>query len=170
MKLTSSKKIDDIDYHTVSLEETEPVEDAGLHVALFVYWLIKKGYFDLPDTQDAITKLVSGEMSANEFLEQQCDGQLFTDMVREDLRPFVVAYYDTKALKGWATYFEDYDKVILGGKDTYKVKESEIDKRQIVAMLDKRYNEWLSTYSTVQSKKSLLGRLFEALGSKIEPK
>src|ERR1700752_1148819 len=114
-------KLDDVDWHEGSLKKGQPRAHAGTHIALFIQWLAQGDYLDpkADFNPTSVEALKNGSMSAYSFLETECDGKLFDDMVIPQMQAFLKAYYSTKPLKSWTTYFIDIEQTIIGKEKLY---------------------------------------------------
>jgi len=84
-----------------------PDDYDAIHIALFVKWCFSKGWAEeefWADCAAEIGKLLSGEMSAVEFFESQCDDKFFPEMLSEEGNRFVETYYND-------TYIDDFLKI-----------------------------------------------------------
>ncbi len=108
------------------------------HIGLFLRWIAENGlendeYYD-PSSLDGVR---SGSESGTDFLLGSCDGKLWADDVREDVRPFVRAYYGVD-------YFRDFADCCLGGADgmDYVITDEE-QYAALKEQIDSAYERWL---------------------------
>ena len=84
-------------------EPTEEEEDiiwsyAGLHIEMFLAWVIKHGLlsdFHMEDDADEVAAVAGEEVSVHSFFVELCDCTLSRDDVAEQLYGFLDAYYPT---------------------------------------------------------------------------
>ncbi|MEE4148961.1 hypothetical protein [Pseudomonas viridiflava] len=71
-------KYDDASWHHAGdFPADQPKEQGGTHIALFLKWCFLKGWageVHVEDEPEAVTDVISGKLSATEFLFRYCDG------------------------------------------------------------------------------------------------
>lgn len=75
---------------------SEIYECAGVHIAFFITWLVKKNYQSNFFTDDAVQKLRNEEIKGTDFLKEYCDGKLVSDMMKDEIIPFVNKFYNDR--------------------------------------------------------------------------
>lgn len=132
----------------------------AVNTALFVKWCLSR---DLGDPEwwegdeDAIKKLVAGEMSANAFYEKYCDEKFFSEMLTEEGNDFAEAYFDVSTLDDRVAYYDDFSKIeqkATAGEDFYEdydeesdelpnfAPEEKIDYEELASVIDKRFADF----------------------------
>lgn len=53
-------------------------------------------------TQDSVQRLRKEEITGIEFLKKYCDGKLVSDMLKDEIIPFVTSFYNKNYLKQYA--------------------------------------------------------------------
>ncbi|MER2081739.1 MAG: hypothetical protein ABS876_09480 [Ruminococcus sp.] len=107
---------------------------AGNHIGQFLRWVIENGFEGEEAEAEDCEKVRSGQMTGTEYLLHDCDGKFWEDDVREELLPFVTAYYD-------GGYFDDYAACCLNETDKpcYGVITDEADYQRLRARIEQAY-------------------------------
>ena len=66
---------------------------AGNHIGLFIQWIIDRGFEGEDAVPEDCAKVRARQMTGTEYLMIDCDGKLWESDIREDVLPFVMAYY-----------------------------------------------------------------------------
>ncbi|EBS2737835.1 Uncharacterised protein [Salmonella enterica] len=125
-------KYDDASWHdTEEFPTDQPYEHTGTHIALYLKWCFIRGWaseLHMEYEPEAVAGVISGTLSATEFLFEYCDGK-FTD---EDLTDAGNMFTE----KHYNDYLNDYVEYI--GDLAYLVPESAHDFEQLSEILDAR--------------------------------
>ena len=128
-------KYDDASWHYGGNFPTDqPQEHGGTHIALFLKWCFVKGWAGSLHTEeqpDAVAAVISGDLSATEFLFKYCDGKLTDEDFNEIGNSFSAKYYGDDGL-----YLEDYSQAF--GEQMYLAPEAAHDFGRFSAILDAR--------------------------------
>jgi hypothetical protein len=140
-------KYDDASWHFGgSFPEGSPDEFGGTHIALFIKWCFVRGWageLHLEEWPDDVAKVVSGQMTATEFLFKNCDGKFTDEDLSEDGNRFAAVYYGENG-----PYLDDYTNGF--GDLMYLRPEVDHDFSKFTEMVDRR----LSRSGLVQSTKA----------------
>ncbi len=158
-------KYDDVSWHlNKDFPKDSPEEYAAAHMALYLKWCFLKGWVGKlhkgsPEDQD---KLMSGEMTATDYLYNNCDGKFSSDDLNEEGDLFTLAYYRSDR------YQNDYKE--LTNNKVFKASEEEVDFEKLSRKLDSRLQEfengdwkndrWRKIISIVQFLGGLCGVIF----------
>ncbi|CAM3747349.1 hypothetical protein CCOS865_01277 [Pseudomonas reidholzensis] len=129
-------KYDDASWHYGNdFPAGQPQENGGTHIALFLRWCFIKGWageFYIEEEPEALARVISGELSATEFLFSYCDGKLTDDDLSDEGNVFAQQYYgkDGLYLQDYADHFQSL---------MYVAPESAHDFDTFCAMLDARF-------------------------------
>ena len=114
---------------------------AANHIGLFLQWIIDRGFEgEDADPQDC-AQVRARKMSGAEYLMVDCDGKLWDSDIRDDVLPFVMAYYydeDGEYLGHYAACCLDDDD-----KPCYGVITSEQDYARLKEKIDAAYESFL---------------------------
>lgn len=77
-------------------DKAEIYEWAGIHIAFFITWLVNNDFQSDYFSSDSIQQLKSEEITGIEFLKEYCDGKLVSDMIKDDVIPFVSNIYNER--------------------------------------------------------------------------
>lgn len=143
--------IDRADWHWDSAEkqyrETHQIEGAlseqqqkeiwllaGNHIGLFLRWLIGNGFEGEDADAEDCEKVRSGRMTGTEYLLWDCDGKFWEGDVKEEILPFVKAYYDRD-------FLDDYIAACINKTDKpcYGVITGDADYQKLRVRIDKAY-------------------------------
>jgi hypothetical protein len=115
---------------------------AANHIGLFVKWIIDRGFEGEDADPDLCEKVRAGEMSGTEYLMINCDGKLWESDIREDILPFVMAYYYDES----GEYLKHYAECCLDDDDKpcYGVITGEEDYKRLKAIIDDAYAQFLA--------------------------
>ena len=123
---------------------------AANHIGLFLQWIIDRGFEgEDADPQDC-ARVRAREMSGAEYLMVDCDGKLWESDIRDDVLPFVMAYYydeDGEYLGHYsACCLDDDDKPIPVPKFTPETLEEQYEfsaalNRQAIRKQERAENE-----------------------------
>src|SRR5438477_7187132 len=104
-------KLDDVSWHAGGdgFPPALPDENGATHIGFFVTWAIRNGLWsDIlgPAAVGSIAAVRSGQISGRDFLFQECDGKLLTEMLDPEVIPFAEPYYQ----KGFT---RDYQRTLV---------------------------------------------------------
>lgn len=141
--MTNQNIVDNVrDYFDSNFPEEIPLDQAYLHMGVFMGWVIKNDFYsdDYEDEYGAqIIHFVNSEISPI-ILAASLDGIIDYSLFRETLKPFVRSYY------GGGQYIEDYKKTLLGELDTmFHVKDSWENFEIMKSVISDRYKKWLTS-------------------------
>lgn len=136
---TTREKLDDASWHSEAAEKYKNEDDesvlvrAGAHIAVFVHWLITRGYFVAEDTetQKVAAGVKSGALSADQFLYKYMDGKLFLKEVAPDVQDFALAYYPERCAA-------DYQKTIMADRELYGFVPTLEEQKQLALVIDEQ--------------------------------
>ena len=141
-------KYDDASWHYGGdFPEGQPEEHGGTHIALFLKWCFARGWvgsLHMEEEPDAIGAVVSGKMSATDFLFKYCDGKFIDEDLNEVGNCFTARYYGDDGL-----YLDDYAEVF--GDLMYVAPEAAHDYQKFSTMLDDRYATGILSKSQLKS-------------------
>lgn len=107
---------------------------AANHIGLFVQWIIDRRFEGEDADPDDCEKVRERQMTGSEYLMIDCDGKLWESDIREDVLPFVMAYYYDESGEYLTHYAEcclnDDDKPCYGvitGEEDYRCLKKKID-------------------------------------------
>ena len=128
-------KYDDASWHHGGdFPAGQPPEHGGTHIALFLRWCFIKGWagdFHAEEEPEAVARVISGELSATEFLFRYCDGKFTEEDLNDAGNEIAQQYYGSNGL-----YLQDYADHF--GNLMYVVPESAHDFKAFSAILDAR--------------------------------
>ncbi|WP_449117367.1 DUF7832 domain-containing protein [Pseudomonas viridiflava] len=107
-------KYDDASWHyTGDFPADQPKEQGGTHIALFLKWCFLKGWAGedhVEDEPEAVADVISGKLSATEFLFRYCDGKFTEEDLTEAGNLFTQQYYgdDGFYLHDYTEHFGDF--------------------------------------------------------------
>lgn len=115
---------------------------AANHIGQFVRWIIDRGFEGEDADPELCEKVRRGEMSGTEYLMINCDGKLWESDIREDVLPFVMAYYYDES----GEYLTHYADCCLDDDDKpcYGVITGEEDYRRLKSKIDNAYERFLA--------------------------
>ena len=134
--LTDPIKFDDVQWHVDSaVAARQPAENAGVHIALYLGWLIRRSLHDPEVFADELVNAIKRrDMSGSAALEF-VDGMLVSDHMIPKAASFTNWYYDV--------YLSDYDHH-FGHQRPYTVVDDRSVQDLIETVIDDRYAEWLA--------------------------
>lgn len=110
-------KLDDVSWHLEAAGEPDDTAEvrAGLHMGFFLAWVVHNGHWKgLPGQETApIEQVRLRQMTGTQFLLEECDGKLFTDMLAPDMasgaerlysKLFLPTYDTVLRAHGWQEY------------------------------------------------------------------
>lgn len=133
-------KIDDVAWHLDgdSFSEDLPEANAATHIGCFVAWAIKRGLWDVSmfggagKTLDAVAQ---GQMSGRDFVLQECDGKLLSQMLVGEGEAFARKCYDP--------YIKEYRRLLVRGLSSdYLVEDNLPNQEAMEAALDLLFHQW----------------------------
>ncbi len=128
-------KYDDASWHyDGNFPAGQPQEHGGTHIALFLKWCFSKGWaaeLHSDEAPEAVARVISGELSATEFLFNYCDGQITDEDLSDEGNLIAQQYYGDDGL-----YLQDYSDHF--GDLMYVAPESEHDFAKFCSILDAR--------------------------------
>ena len=133
-------KLDDVSWHLDgdSFPEGLPEENAATHMGCFVAWAIKRGLWDVSmfeGSEQAIDAVAQGRLSGRDFVLQECDGKLLSQMLTGEGEAFAKQCYDP--------YIKDYRQVLVKGlASDYLVQDSADNQLKIDTVLDRSFERW----------------------------
>lgn len=141
-QMDTNIKYDDASWHYGGeFPEASPIEYGGTHIALFLKWAFQKGWagqFHLDHSADAVNRVISGELSATDFLFTYCDGRLTTEDLNSAGNEIAAKYYGDQGL-----YLLDYYQHF--GSLMYVAPESEHDFERFSSLMDQRVRSGVLT-------------------------
>src|SRR5262249_35589519 len=110
-------KLDDVSWHAGGdyFPPGLPDENGATHIRFFVTWTIRNDQWSNflgPAIAAGIEAVRSGQLSGREFLLQQCDGKLLTEILEAGLT------------------------------SDYLVEDTETNYRKIAVVIEQRFNDW----------------------------
>lgn len=133
-------------------ENDEIYELAGNNVALFLTWIIKRGFFvsenfylgEDHSIDNSVDEVKHKEYSGSDFLREVCDYVLSKDDLSDEIQDFAGDYfqYDGEHLSG--DFFKDYESFVTTklGKELYTVKFSWEEFDAFKPYIDKAYRKY----------------------------
>lgn len=122
------EKYDDLEFYENS------GSDNGIHVDVFVSWLIGKKELLNPeldlDVQNALRQLESGKLTAREFIVDYYDQKLMSELMSDRGQRFSAHFYDK--------YRKDFPVLFQGGLRSQRLQT------QVDELLDTAYQNWES--------------------------
>lgn len=142
-------KYDDAAYHygAENFPKNVPLENGGVHIALFMKFCFRKGWIGqlhLDDEPEDTQKVVDGTLSATDFFFKYCDGKLTNEDFNDEGNLFAEKYYGHDGL-----YLDDYTS--LFGDVPYLVSEDDLDFDRLEALMNQRLKR--NQLTTVQDVK-----------------
>jgi len=138
-------KYDDASWHFAgAISEGSPREYGGVHIALLLNWCFLKGWasqMHLEKNPTDVQKVITGEVSATQFLFDVCGGAFTDKDISETGSNFVEIYYG-----GCQRYLLDYIDVFRDC--VYVCPEGFHDFRRFSSMVEGRYELYASTKAT----------------------
>lgn len=127
-------KYDDASWHDNDEFPTDqPYEHTGTHIALYLRWCFIKGWaseLHMEYEPDAVADVISGNLSATEFLFEHCDGKFTDEDLTDEGNMFTEQYYGSDG------YLLDYAEIF--GDLIFSVPESAHDFEKLSKILDAR--------------------------------
>jgi hypothetical protein len=128
-------KYDDASWHYGGdFPAGQPDEHGGTHIGLFLKWCFLRGWAGSLHTEEepeAVSAVVSGEMSGTEFLFKYCDGKFTDEDLSDEGNEFAGRYYGDRGL-----YLEDYAAHF--GDQMYVAPEEAHDFSRLATLIDSR--------------------------------
>lgn len=128
-------KYDDASWHYGgNFPAGQPYEHGGTHIALYLRWCFAKGWageLHIEDVPEDVSDVISGKLSATEFLFRNCDGKFTDEDLTDEGNFFTQQYYGNDGL-----YLEDYSEHF--GDLMYVAPESAHDFEKFSSILDAR--------------------------------
>jgi hypothetical protein len=128
-------KYDDANWHSGGqFPQDSPPEYGGTHIALLLKWCFLKGWvgeLQVKESAPYLDKLLSGEMSATEFLFKNCDGKFTDEDLSNEGNAFLGYYYGKNG-----PYLDDYAAEF--GNLMYVAGEEKHDFERFAKMVDRR--------------------------------
>ncbi len=122
-----------------------PQSQAFVHIGMFLAWLIQHDMYSdelCDDFGEEIAALKSGRITGARLLER-ADGVFSDDMLNDEGNAFTRYYYGLPG--GPAPYLPDYEATFASSTPTlYHVDDTWDNYGRIAAVLDRRYQEWVS--------------------------
>lgn len=114
---------------------------AANHIGLFIQWIIDRGFEGEDAVPEDCAKVRSRQMTGTEYLLIDCDGKLWESDIREDVLPFVMAYYYDES----GEYLSHYTECCLDDDDKpcYGVITGEEDYTRLKAKMDEAYDRFV---------------------------
>lgn len=115
---------------------------AANHIGLFLQWIIDCGFEGEEANLDDFERVRKRQMTGTEYLLIDCDGKLWESDIREDIMPFVKAYYCDEM----GEYLVHYTECCLDGDDKpcYGVISDEVDYSHLKEKISVAYEHFLS--------------------------
>ena len=130
-------KYDDASWHYGGNFPTDQAqENGGTHIALFLKWCFVKGWAGSLHTDEepaAVAAVVSGDLSATEFLFKYSDGKFTDEDLNDAGNSFAEQYYGDDGL-----YLDDYAEAF--GEMMYLAPEDAHDFAKFSSILEARFN------------------------------
>lgn len=128
-------KYDDASWHCggEGFPEESPNEYGGTHIALFLKWCFSKGWIgDLHQEEEPedVARVISGAMSATDFLFKYCDGKLTDEDLSDEGNRFASLHYGENG-----SYLTDYGN--LFSEEMYACSEADHDYALFSSILDR---------------------------------
>jgi hypothetical protein len=131
------------DYAELAERHGLPQENGGVHIGMFLAWIINHRLESdemREEAADELTAVRNREMTGLEFLCACCDEKLSDEDLSDEGNAFAEVYYaGGSSLLG--SYLDDWGK--LCGDDSPKsYEDSWVRYDQIAAIIDRRYHDW----------------------------
>lgn len=143
-------KYDDASWHYGGdFPPDSPHELGGTHIALYLKWCFSKGWagaLHLVHEPEDTKRVITGELSATDFLFKYCDEKLTDESLNSEGNEITAQYYgeDGLYLDDYAEHFSDL---------MYVVPESGHDYHKFASVLDSRLASGVLTHSQNAKKK-----------------
>ncbi|MFH4832368.1 DUF7832 domain-containing protein [Vibrio diabolicus] len=137
-------KYDDASWHySGDFPVSSPIEFGATHIALIMKWCFQKGWAGEVHTGDdnsnnALQKVISGELPATEYFMRWCDGKLTDEDFTEEGNSFLHSYYGEETDLYTSDYVEHFGELM------YVKGENEHDYLKFSEVIEKRYRAYLS--------------------------
>jgi len=145
-------KYDDASWHYGgNFPKDLPIDAGATHTGMFVAWALLSGLAgDMYANAfpDEIPKLRTRSCTPGRFFLEACDGKFVEDDLNDLGNSFAIAYFDFEKGK----YLADYEAT-LGSDvpDLYHVEDTWENFDKLKPVLDRRFDEWRTTWGTRQS-------------------
>lgn len=115
---------------------------AANHIGLFTQWIIDRGFEGEDADPEGCEKVRTRQISGTEYLMIYCDGKLWDSDIREDVLPFVMAYYYDDD----GEYLDHYAQCCLDGDDKpcYGVISDDEDYARLKEKIDAAYERYIT--------------------------
>ncbi|MCE3296789.1 MAG: hypothetical protein K0R65_2503 [Crocinitomicaceae bacterium] len=136
--------IDRIDWHTDDIPESLPAEKAAIHIGFYLTWVIENKMISeehAKGSQEVISRIKNKEITALEFLVNNCDGKFSESDLNQEGLAFTLGYYEDDYLDDFDTLFGD------SVEHFYELEDSWPNYEKIKKVIDKRFAEWKSRRS-----------------------
>ena len=107
---------------------------AANHIGLFLQWIIDRGFEGEDAEASDCERVRTRQMSGAEYFMINCDGKLWESDIREDILPFVKAYYlddDGDYLAHYTECCLDFEDLpcygVVSGEEAYSRLRDKID-------------------------------------------
>lgn len=130
------------------------IEQGGVHIAFFYRWMLEHGFAGedlLEEMAEEVELVKSGRYSALDLLFEFNDGVLLAEDFNEAGVQFADQYYemDSNFAKRFGSYLTDYGAMTLAHmsgleESEYGIVFSDENYREVKAVLDQRYQEFLT--------------------------
>lgn len=129
-------KYDDASWHydAETFPENTPIENGGVHIALFMKYCFRKGWtgkIHLDGEPEATESMINANSSATEYLFKYCDGKLTDEDLNAQGNEFASKYYGENGL-----YLSDVSE--LFPDILYFESETMFDYLSLEELIDKR--------------------------------
>ena len=143
-------KYDDASWHYGGdFPEHAPIENGGIHIALYLKWAFLKGWageIHLEEDESEVDKVLSSEMTATEYFFKYCDGKLTDEDFNSDGVAVANRYYGDDGL-----YLDDYANSI--DDDLYTISEEQHDFEKLYKIMNSRLESGILTNEDLKNKK-----------------
>jgi hypothetical protein len=134
-------KLDDASWHYGSDEFPDgiPEANAATHIGMFVTWAIANrlwGDFLGEAALPAIQAVRERKMSGRDFVLEQCDGKLLSEMLTADATAFSQKYYPK-------AYMRDFQAILSAGLPSdYHVQDTRANYEKLAMRINERFEAW----------------------------
>ena len=140
-----NQKYDDASWHYEGdFPKDRPPEAGATHIGMFAAWVMLNGMASEEFAED-VEILRSRKMTPGQFVMEQCDEKMFSEMFNDDGNRFAAAYYAAENAK----FGKDYEDALASDLPSiYHVQDTWANYEKVKPVFDRRFAEFKGGAST----------------------
>jgi len=142
----SDRKYDDASWHAGGdFPADVPYSQGGVHIAIFLAWLIRRGLYNAELFETADVEVVEQQTISILGLLDRFDEKLVTEELSAEGNAFAAYYYGLPEEGVVPPYLNDYDRTLSAGLPSlYHVAPTWENYAKLEPVIDQRYREWIA--------------------------